>query len=82
MHIVEYLCLITLILMLNNFESYLLRGRTIKSTYVPYYVKWVADCYSFLKIRPSERLDGDYKKAFLTDLAPIGHPWIPDQVGQ
>ncbi|MEW6586274.1 MAG: hypothetical protein AB1442_11775 [Nitrospirota bacterium] len=61
--------------MLNNFESYLLRKGTIKSNYVPYYLKWVADCYSFLNIPISDRINGDQRMKFLDDLAKRHEDW-------
>ncbi len=36
--------------MLDNYKSYLLQKGTVKANYVPYYLTWVGDCYSFLKL--------------------------------
>jgi integron integrase len=61
--------------MLDNFEQYLLQKGAIKSTYVPYYIKWVADCYSFLNVPNSTRINSNQKKEFLDDLAKHHEDW-------
>ena len=33
---------------MEKFQDYLANNAHIKSSYVPYYVKWVSRCYSFL----------------------------------
>ncbi|MBE0425146.1 MAG: integron integrase [Nitrospirae bacterium] len=61
--------------MLDNFRSYLLQKGSIKPNYVPYYLKWVADCYSFLNVLNSDRLDSDRKKLYLADLGKRHEDW-------
>jgi hypothetical protein len=39
--------------MLRAFESFLGKKGAIKSQYVPFYIKWVSDCYHFLEQPPS-----------------------------
>jgi integron integrase len=61
--------------MLDNFRDYLLSRGTTKSTCVPYYVKWVGDCYSFLNIPDSARIDNDRKNQFLSHMAKSYEDW-------
>ena len=61
--------------MLNNFRDYLISEDTIKSNYVPYYVKWVGDCYSFLNISDTTRLSNDQKNQFLSHMAKSYEDW-------
>lgn len=42
--------------MLRPYEAFLIKKGTIKSQYVPFYVKWVHDCYSSLNEPLSNRL--------------------------
>ena len=34
--------------MLRDYEAFLIKEGTIKSQSVPFYLKWVSDCYAFL----------------------------------
>jgi hypothetical protein len=61
--------------MLNNFRDYLLSERAAKANYVPYYVKWVGDCYSFLNISDASRLSSDQKNQFLSHMAKSYEDW-------
>jgi integron integrase len=61
--------------MLDNYRSYLLQEGAVKANYVPYYVKWVADCYSFLDVPHTDRIDNDLKSSFLSYLAKSYEDW-------
>jgi integron integrase len=61
--------------MLRAYESFLISKGTIKSQYVPFYLKWVSDCYSFLNEPLSNRLGSDQKKQFLSDMAKGHEDW-------
>ncbi len=60
--------------MINAFKEYLLRG-SVKSAYVPFYLKWVSACYQLLDLEPSSRLTFDQKKQFLTHMAKHYEDW-------
>jgi hypothetical protein len=45
--------------MLRAYEAYLIKKGTIKSQYVPFYLKWVSDCYSSLNEPFSNRLGAE-----------------------
>ncbi len=61
--------------MLDNYKSYLLQIGAVRTNYVPYYVKWVGDCYAFLDVPYTERIDNDQKKSFLSHLAKSYEDW-------
>jgi integron integrase len=61
--------------MLSGFKEYLLKKGTVKSQYIPFYLKWVAACYSFLDVPDSARVDSDRKKQFLTHMAKTHEDW-------
>ena len=42
--------------MLRAYEAFLIKNGTIESQYVPFYLKWVSDCYAFLNESLSNRL--------------------------
>jgi integron integrase len=61
--------------MLNNYKSFLLSKGTIKPNYIPYYFKWVGDCYSFLNISDSIRINSAQKEEFLSHMAKSFEDW-------
>lgn len=42
--------------MLTTFEQFLINKERIQEKYVPYYVKWVSDCYRYHNLPESEPL--------------------------
>jgi len=54
--------------MLRVYEEFLTKKGTVKTQYVPYYLKWVSDCYGFLDKPLSDRLGGEQKKQFLSHM--------------
>jgi hypothetical protein len=61
--------------MLRAYEAFLTKKGAARSQYVPYYLKWVSDCYGFLKEPLSNRLGSEQKKQFLTDMAKRHEDW-------
>jgi integrase len=61
--------------MLRNYEAFLTKKGTIKTQYVPFYLKWVSDCYGFLNEPLSNRLSGEQKKQFLSDMVKRHEDW-------
>jgi integron integrase len=61
--------------MFRDYESFLTRKGSIKSLNIPYYVKWVSDCYRFLSESESKRLSSDQKKQFLSQMAKDHEDW-------
>lgn len=65
--------------MLNEFKAFLQQKGSIKSQYIPFYVKWVADCYAFLDASPTARLRSEAKKEFLAQIAKSLEDWQVNQ---
>jgi hypothetical protein len=61
--------------MLRAYEAFLIKKGTIKSQYVPFYLKWVSDCYAFLNESLSKRLGNEQEKQFLADMAKRHEDW-------
>ncbi len=61
--------------MLKDYEAFLNSKGGLKSQYIPYYLKWVSDCYRFLNEPLSNRLNSDQKKQFLSDMAKRHEDW-------
>ena len=61
--------------MLNEFQAFLRRKGAIRPQYIPFYVKWVADCYAFFGEPPAARLRSDKKKEFLSQMAKDHEDW-------
>jgi hypothetical protein len=57
--------------MIREFESYLSNKKHIKGKYVPYYMKWVSDCYSYLDESVESRLPADRIQTFLSHLSKV-----------
>jgi hypothetical protein len=56
-------------------KHFLSKKGTVKSQSVPYYLKWVADCYSFLNEPLTSRLRAEQKEQFLSDMAKLHEDW-------
>ncbi|MEW6573661.1 MAG: integron integrase [Bacillota bacterium] len=61
--------------MLNEFKTFLQQKGSIKPQHIPFYVKWVADCYAFLDAPPAARLGSEQKKDFLAQIAKNREDW-------
>jgi len=61
--------------MLRAYEEFLTKKGTVKTQYVPYYLKWVSDCYAFLNEPLSNRLGTEQKKQFLSNIAKRHEDW-------
>jgi hypothetical protein len=65
--------------MLDTFKVFLQDKKAIKSQYIPFYLKWVSDCYRFLNEPISTRLPGDRRKQFLSHMAKRHEDWQVSQ---
>ncbi len=61
--------------MLRPYEAFLVKKGTIKPQYVPFYLKSVSDCYSFLNEPLSNRLGAEQKRHFLSEMAKRYEDW-------
>ena len=65
--------------MLSAFKDYLAEKAVVQDKYVPYYLKWVGDCYGFLDRPESEPTGLEDKERFLKDLAKTHEDWQVSQ---
>ena len=68
-------------IMLSSFKDHLTQKSLVKEKYVPFYTKWVSDCYSFLNVSDSMILNLEQKMQFLENLAKTHEEWQVKQAG-
>ncbi len=61
--------------MLAEFREYLVRNGHIKSTYIPYYIKWVSLCYEFLDKSVDQKVNMEQKGEFIKHLFRTYEEW-------
>ena len=61
--------------MLKYFDQYLRSTGQVKTKSLPYYVKWVGDCYRFLNKDFSQRISNEEKERFLEHLSKTHEDW-------
>ena len=61
--------------MLRAYEAFLAKKGTVKTQYVPFYQKWVSDCYAFLNEPLSNRLKSEQIKEFLPHMSKRQEEW-------
>jgi len=61
--------------MLDRFEEFLLQKNTVKSQYIPFYLKWVSECYSFLNISNENHISSLQKQQFLSHMEKRYEDW-------
>lgn len=65
--------------MTRGFEDFLRKKGNMNPRYIPYYSKWVSDCYKFLGQPLSTRLNSDQKRLFLSEMAKKYEDWQVNQ---
>lgn len=65
--------------MISDFKAYLRQKAVIKDKYIPYYLKWISDCYAFHDESDSAVLDRTKKEQFLTHIAKTFEDWQVNQ---
>lgn len=61
--------------MLTAFEQFLINKERTQEKYVPYYLKWVSDCYRYHNLPESEPLTNDQHAQFLNRLVDNAEDW-------
>ena len=61
--------------MLRPYEAFLTSKRRVKPQYIPFYLKWVSDCYAFLNEPLSSRLTSEQLKQFLSHMGKRHEDW-------
>jgi hypothetical protein len=57
------------------FEQFLVSSGAIQQKQIPYYVKWVTNCYTVCKCSADKILSADQKKQFLAMLENSREDW-------
>jgi integron integrase len=68
--------------MFERFEQFLVSNGSIASKQIPYYVKWVKDCYTICDCPPEKILSSDQKKQYLDGLENTREDWQVKQAEQ
>jgi len=61
--------------MFEPFKEFLLHRGSINPQYVPFYLKWVTECYHFLNLNPTTRINGDQRRQFLDQMSRRYENW-------
>ena len=65
--------------MLDAFKQFLsLKGR-VQSKYLPFYLRWVTDCYRFFDTPLSKRITNEQRSQFLKHLSKSHEDWQVNQ---
>lgn len=68
--------------MLKAYEALLTKKGTVKTQFVPFYLKWVSDCYALLNEPLSNRLGREQKNQILSHMAKRHEDWQVKQLTQ
>lgn len=55
--------------MFEAYKQFLFHRGAIKSQYIPFYLKWVSESYTFWNVTPATRINGGQRKQFLTHMS-------------
>ena len=72
-------CIIWGFIMLRPYEAFLTEKGNVRSQYIPFYLKWVSDCYAFLNEPLSNRLTSEQSNQFLSHMAKRHEDWQVEQ---
>ncbi|HDO25723.1 MAG TPA: integron integrase [Nitrospirae bacterium] len=65
--------------MLADFKAYITNKSVVKEKYIPYYLKWVSDCYTFSDTSDVTILKKEQKQQFLKHIAKSYEDWQVNQ---
>ena len=61
--------------MLEEFRNYPTQKARIKDRYIPYYLKWISDFYTFFNQPPDHPLSNDQRQGFLKHISKGHEEW-------
>ncbi len=61
--------------MLDQFHKFLMKNGHIGEKYLPYYVKWVSECYTYLNETIEHKIVSEQKQQFLNHLSTNHEDW-------
>jgi integron integrase len=68
--------------MLDRFQAYLGKNGSIGTKQIPYYIKWVKDCYAVLGCSVENTISQEQRKQYLEHLSMIREEWQIKQADQ
>jgi len=68
--------------MFERFQQYLIKNGSIGSKQIPYYIKWVMDCYAVLDCQPDTIISNEQRKQYLNHLTKTREEWQVKQADQ
>jgi len=61
--------------MLDQFKGYLTENAHIQSKYIPYYFKWISECYAYLDVSLEQGISSEGKQQFLRYMSRSYKEW-------
>lgn len=61
--------------MLEPFRRYLSENARIKVKYIPYYLKWISECYSYINRSIEQHISSEQKQQFLSHMSRSHEDW-------
>ncbi len=61
--------------MLSGFKSYLSNKAVVSDKYLPFYLKWVADCYSYLSLPQTSVLRSEQRQKYIYHISKSHPDW-------
>ena len=61
--------------MLELFRSYLSENARIKVKYIPYYLKWISECYAYINESIEHHISSEQKQRFLSHMSKSREDW-------
>jgi len=61
--------------MFEAYRQFLLRKASVKTQHIPFYLKWVSDCYGYLNTPADSRLSSEQKNQFLSHMVKSHEDW-------
>lgn len=61
--------------MLEPFRRYLSENARIKVKYIPYYLKWISECYSYTNRSIEQHISSEQKQQFLSHMSKSHEDW-------
>ena len=69
-------------IMLERFQQFLIKNGSIGQEQIPYFIKWVMDCYSFINCQTDTIIATEQRKQYLEYLSKIREDWQVKQADQ
>lgn len=61
--------------MFDRFQKYLMNRVHVKDKHIPFYLKWISDCYTYLNESVQNRITTEQKQQFLKHISINNEDW-------